>query len=179
MKIVDRTVFVFREACIADCLAVAGVNIRSWQESFPDRLLQANDLSIEHRAAMFQSRFGAGFYRMHVAEAGGQVIGFVDVGAPRDTRWTCEAELYALYVLKPYQRHGVGQRLFELACEAVIDAGRHSMYLIALSDSPYRTFYERLGARLLALRPAGAVGGQDAHVIYAWRDLQQRRSRSD
>jgi GNAT superfamily N-acetyltransferase len=179
MKIVDRKTATFRVARAEDCLAVAEVNIRSWQESFPDRALQADDLSIERRAAMFQRRFGANFYRMNVAEADGQVIGFVDVGAPRDTRWTCEAELYALYVLKPYQRHGVGQRLFELACEAVIDAGRHSMYLIALSDSPYRTFYERLGALHLASRPTDAVRGQDAHVIYAWPDLQQRRSRSD
>jgi GNAT superfamily N-acetyltransferase len=124
---------------------------------------------------MFRRRFGASFYRMHVAEAQGQgVIGFVDVGHPRDARWNCDAELYAIYVLKRYQGLGVGQRLFELACEAVLAQGLASMYLIALQDNPYRVFYDRLGGRPLAQVPAGAVAGQDAHVIYAWFDLRGR-----
>lgn len=167
----------WREARAGDSVAVAEVNLRAWQESFPERPLHRDDASLERRAAMFRRRFGAAFYWMHVAEARGRVVGFVDVGAPRDARWNCEAELYAIYVLKAYQRCGVGRRLFELACDSVVFGGRTSMYLIALQDSPYRAFYERVGAHQLALRPAGAVPGQDAHVIYAWFNLPRSASR--
>ncbi|HEU5296854.1 MAG TPA: GNAT family N-acetyltransferase, partial [Burkholderiaceae bacterium] len=104
------------------------------------------------------------------------VVGFVDVGRARDARWNCNAELYAIYVLKAYQRGRLGQRLFALACEAVVAEGLDSMYLIALQDNPYRAFYERLGGQRLAQLGAGAVPGQDAHVIYAWPDLHRRRS---
>ncbi len=172
----DRPAVTWREASVADSLAAAEVNVRSWQESFAGgRWRQdAGDLSVERRAAMFRRRFGASFYRMYVAEAPGEgVIGFVDVGRPRDARWNCDAELYAIYVLKPYQRQGLGHRLFELACDAVRAEGLRSMYLIVIEDSPYRIFYERLGGRQLAQRPAGAVPGQDAHVIYAWPDLRR------
>jgi ribosomal protein S18 acetylase RimI-like enzyme len=164
----------WRQASVADGLAAAEVNVQSWQESFPGRQQDSDD-SIERRVARFRRRFNDSSYRMYVAETQGQgVIGFVDVGRPRDARWNCDAELYAIYVLKRYQGLGVGQRLFELACEAVLAQGLASMYLIALQDNPYRVFYERLGGRLLAQVPAGAVAGQDAHVIYAWFDLRGR-----
>jgi GNAT superfamily N-acetyltransferase len=173
----ERCVITWRPARVTDCLAAAEVNLRAWRESFPERPLHSDDRSVERRAAIFSRRFAAAFYRMHVAEACGRVVGFVDVGQPREAHWNCEAELYAIYVLKAYQRRGVGRRLFELACEAAVAAGRTSMYLIALQDSPYRPFYEGLGARQLASRAAGAVPGQDAHVIYGWLNLQPPASR--
>ena len=175
MFVGDPPAVTLREACAGDSLAVAEVNIRSWQESFPNRPLHTDEVSIEQRAGMFRRRFDATFYRMHVAEAHGRVVGFVDVGSPRNGRWNCDAELYAIYVLKAFQRHGLGRRLFDLACEAVVAADLRSMYLIALQDSSYRGFYERLGATQLAVRAAGVVPGQEAHVIYAWFDLPQRR----
>jgi len=166
-----------RLASAADSLSVAEVNIRSAQESFPRKPMRPEDMSIERRAAMFRRRFDGVFYRNYVAEAPGRgVIGFVDVGPPRELRWSCDAELYAIYILKAHQRRGLGRRLFDLACEAVVAEGLRSMYLIALLDNPYQAFYERLGGRRLALRPAGVVQGQDAHVIYAWPDLRQRHS---
>jgi ribosomal protein S18 acetylase RimI-like enzyme len=168
-----------RAATVADCIAAAEVNIRAWQQSFADRPpLVAGDASVERRADLFRRRFDAPLYRMYVAEAQGQgVVGFVDVGPPREPGWHCDAELYAIYVLKPYQRTGVGSRLFELAWGAVLAAGLRSMYLIVLQDSPYRAFYERAGGRLLAQRAAGALPGQDAHAIYAWLDLRGRIGR--
>lgn len=167
----------WRRATVADSVAVAEINIRSWQESFPDRPLHADDLSIERRAEMFRRRFGEAFYRMYVAEAGGEgVIGFVDVGMSRNARWHCDAELYAIYLLKAHQGRGFGRQLFDLACQAVVAQGLESMYLIALQDNPYRSFYERLGGRQVAQLAVHEVPGQDAHVIYAWFDLAQRRS---
>jgi GNAT superfamily N-acetyltransferase len=167
----DSTV-TFRTASVADSLAAARVNMRSAHDAMPAAHPPPDDVSIERRAAMFSRRFGAAFYRMVVAEAPGPgMVGFVDVGLPRNARWGCDAELYAMYVLGPYQRGGVGRRLFELACEAVRAQRLDSMYLIALQDNPCRAFYERLGGRTLAHLAAGAVAGQDAHVIYAWSGL--------
>lgn len=177
MSASGRPVVSCRQASVADSLAVAEVNIRSMQESFPHRPMHADDLSIERRAAMFRRRFEGDFYRMYVAEARiSGVIGFVDVGRPRELRWNCDAELYAIYVLKAHQRSGLGCRLFDLARQAVVAEGLQSMYLIAMLDNPYQAFYERLGGRRHAQRPAGAVPGQDAHVIYAWLDLRHRQS---
>lgn len=161
-----------RAATVHDSLAAALVNVRSWKASFPQRATET-DLSVQRRAALFRQRFeGPGFYRMVVAEAANRgVVGFADVGAPRDAQWGRDVELYALYVLHPWQRRGVGGMLFACACEAVHAQGLASMVLIALEDSPYRVFYERHGGRVLARRGAGAVPGQDAHVVYVWDDV--------
>ncbi|HEU5296842.1 MAG TPA: hypothetical protein VFU71_18820, partial [Burkholderiaceae bacterium] len=73
----DRPAVICRAASVTDSFAVAEVNIRSLQESFPGRPMDPDDLSIERRAAMFRRRFGTAFYRMYVAEAPGHgVVGF-------------------------------------------------------------------------------------------------------
>ena len=165
----DRARITWRQASVADCLSVAEVNIRSLRESFAGRSWSPDpgDLLLEQRAAMFRRRFDDPFYRMHVAEAEGQgVVGFVDVGRPRETRWNCDAELYAIYVLKAYQRNGVGRRLFELACDAVQAEGLQSMCL----SSPGQSLLEilrgprRPAARATAGRWSGAGRPRDLRV---------------
>lgn len=165
----------YREATIEDSFAAARVNVQSWTESFAAIRPQSalGNMSVEQRAALFRRRFAADLYKMFVAEVPRQgVIGFVDVGRARENCWGCDVELYALYILKEFQRKGIGRRLFDLAAGAVASKGMNSLYLIVLQDSPYKPFYERMGGRRLAERSSGATAGEDAHIIYAWDNLR-------
>ena len=51
----------FREATVADCVAVAEVHVRSWRESFAGIVPQSfmDRMSVERRAAAFAQGFGA------------------------------------------------------------------------------------------------------------------------
>lgn len=173
-----------REATVADCYAVAVVNVRSWQESFRGIVPQAalDRMNYEKRAAAFAQRFeqkaSAGdddFYRMLVAELPGpEVVGYVDFGPPRETSYgTFASELYSIYVLKEYQGRGVGARLFRVMAVALVARGLGSLFLLTLEASPYRRFYERMGGRLLGCGAYEIDGVPFVELAYGWHDLSE------
>lgn len=162
---------IYREATTADCPAVAEVHVRSWRESFAGIVPQAflDKMSVEQRAGAFAARFSDDAYRMYVAEAPGiGVVGFADCGAPRDDVGGFEAELYAIYLLPEYQGRGVGRELFGRVVEALVGSARRSMHLLALEVSPYRSFYEKLGGRVIGRRPKELEGVAFDVVVYGW-----------
>lgn len=167
----------FREATAADCAAVAEVHVRSWRESFaglvPQEFLDA--MSVERRTRAFAERFAApsSSYRMFVAEAAGRgVVGFADFGEPREEFGGYEGELYAIYLLPEFQRRGVGGRLFRLGVEHLLASGRRSMYLLALKVSPYRTFYEKMGGRVVGSKRVEIGGEPFDELVYGWDELR-------
>jgi GNAT superfamily N-acetyltransferase len=93
------------------------------------------------------------------------------VGPARQSDWQCDAELYSIYVLKAFQRKGVGLRLFDLAVAAGLARGMNSLYVIVLRDSPYRRFYEKLDGRQIFDSVAGSADDDQAYVVYAWAQL--------
>jgi GNAT superfamily N-acetyltransferase len=168
-------VVTFRRATLRDCEAVAETNVRSWRESFAGIRPQAalDTMSVPQRTDMYRRRFTGESYHMFVAEVHEHgVIGFVDVGRARQNR-AYDAELYAIYIRKAFQRHGLGTSLFELAINAAIADGMDSLCLIVLADSPYRAFYEKLGGCLVAEAMADAAEHGDSYVTYAWKNLRR------
>jgi GNAT superfamily N-acetyltransferase len=161
----------FREATIDDCMSVAGVHVRSWQESFAGIVPQAflDKMSVEKRARAFEEGFRAASYKMYVAEVPESgVIGFADRGEPRDNIGRYAAELYAIYLLPEFQRRGIGENLFKLVVESFVREGRCSMYLYALEVSPYRTFYEKMNGRVVGRKRREIEGIPFDELVYGW-----------
>ena len=166
---------IYREATVEDSYAVAQVHVKSWRESFAGLVPQSfmDNMTVEKRAKAFASRATNGFYKMFLAETLEErvVVGFMDVGKPRDGELPYDAELYAIYLLKEFQRKGIGQELFRMGVEALVAEGMHSMYLLALEVSPYRPFYEKLGGRLAGRKVVTLDGVDFFAVVYAWDSL--------
>lgn len=164
----------FREATIADCPAVAKVHVQSWKESFAGIVPQTflDKMSVEKRAKAFEKGFSAPFYRMYVAEVPNRgLVGFADFGEPRENIDAYDGELYAVYLLPEFQRKGVGGRLFNLGVEFLRGSGKSSMYLLALEVSPYRSFYEKMGGRIVGSKQIELEGDRYDELIYGWEDL--------
>lgn len=164
----------FREATVSDCTAVAGAHVRSWRESFAGLVPQPflDKMSVERRARAFEGRFSDDSYRMYVAEAPGRgVVGFADFGEPREPVGAYEGELYAIYLLREFQRRGLGRRLFRLGVEFLTGRGKSSMYLLALEVSPYRTFYEKMGGRVVGRKQIEIEGVTYDELVYGWDSL--------
>lgn len=164
----------FREATVADCLAVARVHVQSWQESFAGIVPQTflDKMSVEQRTEAFEQGFSAASYKMYVAESPERgVVGFADFGAPRESIDDYEGELYAVYLLPEVQRKGVGGRLFNLGVEHLVRSGRSSMYLLALEVSPYKSFYEKMGGRIVGRKQTEIEGIEYDELIYGWDSL--------
>ena len=165
---------ILRRATVSDSPAVARVHVQSWRESFTGIVPQSflEKMSFEDRAQAFRTRFAVDSYRMFMAETPADgVIGFADFGKARETDRPYQAELYAIYLLRDFQRQGVGRKLFTLGVESLVTDGMNSMYVLTLEASPYRSFYEKMGGRMVD-RGAIEIGGvKYTELIYGWDSL--------
>jgi GNAT superfamily N-acetyltransferase len=129
-------------------------------------------ITVERRTKAFEERFQSDSYKMYVAEgADGGIIGFADCGEPRDDIEGYQAELYAIFLLPEFQGSGVGRRLFSLCVEAVAKSGKSSMYLLAFENSPYRSFYDKMGGVVIGKKQVEIEGTMFDAVVYGWKNL--------
>ncbi|HVF47797.1 MAG TPA: 3-deoxy-manno-octulosonate cytidylyltransferase [Pyrinomonadaceae bacterium] len=163
----------FRRATHSDMPHVARVHVDSWQRSFagiaPDKFL--NDMSVEKRLESYAGRASECGYTMIVADhpdAG--IVGFGDFGPP-SLPFDFDRQIYSFYFLPEFQRRGLGERLFRRCVAEMMDDGTGSLCLDSLEVSPYRRFYEKMGARIVG-RDSHKLGDQDFEtVIYGWDDI--------
>ncbi len=166
--------FTFREATVADALAVAKVHVQSWRESFAGIVPQTylDKMSVENRTKVFEKGFALDSYKMFVAETEANgIVGFADFGKARDNHDKFEAELYAIYLLRDFQRKGIGSKLFDLVVQSVVADGINSLSLIALEVSPYKSFYEKTGGHLVERKTTNIEGESYTTIIYGWDKL--------
>jgi ribosomal protein S18 acetylase RimI-like enzyme len=165
---------IYREATISDCTAVATVHVRSWRESFAGVVPQSflDNMSVENRSKAFEERFSLADYKLYVAEGEENgIVGFADFGPPRDSIDGYEAELYAIYLLPEFQGRGVGAELFRRGIEDLVKQGVSTMYLLALGASPYKSFYEKMGGRVIAKQQKEIDGDVFDVLVYGWDRL--------
>ncbi|MDQ3063961.1 MAG: 3-deoxy-manno-octulosonate cytidylyltransferase, partial [Acidobacteriota bacterium] len=173
-QILEAEKIVYRKANVKDALAVAKVHVESWHKSFAGIVPQAflNNLTVEKREKAFRQRFDEANYKMFVAEtAKDGIVGFADFGAARESDFAFEAELYAIYLLREFQGKGVGENLFRLCLKEMSADGFNSMYLIALEVSPYKSFYEKMGGKIVGRGNHFLLLVEYKTVIYGWKNL--------
>ncbi|MGI8655941.1 MAG: GNAT family N-acetyltransferase [Pyrinomonadaceae bacterium] len=164
----------FREATVADALAVGRVQVQSWRESFVGIVPQTflDKMSVENRAKKFEEGFAVDFYKMFVAETQENgIVGFADFGKARDNHNQYEAELYAIYLLRDFQRKGIGGKLFDLGVQSLVAQNMNSLSLTALEISPYKPFYEKMGGHFVERKTTNIEGESYATVVYGWDRL--------
>lgn len=170
----------FREATVADALAVAKVHVQSWRESFSGIVPQTflDKMSIENRAKAFEKGFVADRYKMFVAETQeNEIVGFADFGKARDKYSRYEGELYAIYLLRDFQRKGLGGKLFDLGVQYLVANNMNSLSLITLEVSPFKSFYERKGGRPVERKTTNIEGVSYNTVVYGWDKLASLKER--
>ncbi len=175
-KIVAARQIVYRKAAAEDAPAVARVHVESWRKSFAGIVPQEflDNLTVEKREPAFRQRFDETDYKMFVAEtAQSGIVGFADFGEARESGFGFEAELYAIYLLPEFQGKGIGENLFRLCQKEMIADGFDSMYLMALSVSPYKSFYEEMGGQIVGTGNHFLALVEYETFIYGWKDLRE------
>lgn len=75
--------------------------------------------------------------KIFVAEdMAGNIVGFSNGGRRRNNEFEHDGELFAIYLLKDYQRIGLGKKLFNSVVESLKDNGYIKMMLWVLKDNP-------------------------------------------
>ena len=134
-----------RPARAEDARGIAKVHVETWRATYPGVMPQKllDELSVDEREARWRSMMGRGESATFVAEADGDVVGFVSVGRS----WTepQAGELYAIYVVPRAQGTGAGLALMETAVEWLSERFDEAILWVATENPPARRFYERYG----------------------------------
>jgi ribosomal protein S18 acetylase RimI-like enzyme len=162
---------VMREATMADLRPLAELHVRTFNEthvgpfgsgpSYATREWQWREKLAETDATSF----------VLVLETGAKhLVGFIWCHPTHENpKWM--ARLNKIYLLREYQRRGLGKRLVAAAVDRLLANGLTSMALFTEPDNePACNFYEQLsGERQLDER--GAFGG-----MYGWPDLHKLKA---
>ncbi|HEY6621788.1 MAG TPA: GNAT family N-acetyltransferase [Steroidobacteraceae bacterium] len=149
----DDDVAPIRAAIPGDAHRLAKMHVTSWHESYtgilPDKILAS--LSTEARAAswarILQEPPSVRSTAVYLAEHDGAICGFGSCGAQRAENLEdlgYDGEISAIYVLREFQKQGIGTRLFRHMSLDLIRRGFNGAALWVLRDNlGARRFYER------------------------------------
>lgn len=177
-----KTSMTIRIATIDDAAELGKMHIASWRETYtgilPEGMLSS--LSVPARIAKWQEilREPASVEAtvVHVTEDDGNIIGFGSCGPQRTEELKGRGyagEFSGIYVLRAFQRHGVGARLMSIMASDLASRGFNAASLWVLRDNAgARQFYERFGGQVVEERED--VRGQVTLVelAYGWANLR-------
>jgi ribosomal protein S18 acetylase RimI-like enzyme len=187
MNHVIKTSMTIRIATIDDAAELGKMHVASWRETYtgilPEGMLSS--LSVPARITKWQEilREPASVEAtvVHVMESDGNIIGFGSCGPQRTEKLKVRGyagEFSGIYVLRAFQRHGVGARLMSIMASDLASRGFNAASLWVLRDNAVaRQFYERFGGQVVEERED--VRGQVTLVelAYGWANLRAFEAR--
>jgi GNAT superfamily N-acetyltransferase len=156
---------IVRPATAADAEAMARCHAASADVAYAH--IAARDPGLTERRLRAWVEILAGDHRAHLAEAGGEVIGVLNVS---------DDELHVIYVHPDWWGTGAGQRLLDTA-HALLAETCDEAVLTVLADNPRaRRFYERNGWELAEELVEQHFAGLDVPVCRYRKRFSSARS---
>ncbi|MGE7759946.1 N-acetyltransferase family protein [Peribacillus sp. NPDC097895] len=164
-----------RKATENDVNGIAHVHINSWQTTYtgilPNQYLSS--LNIEARKKNWKRNLKMLHSATFVAEnAKGEIIGFAAGGPEQTHEPLIQGEVYAIYILKEYQRQGLGRKMIKAVIHELMKMEHKNLIIWALKDNPSCGFYKALGGRVIAEKTVKMAGIKLIEVGYGWEDIQ-------
>ena len=83
---------------------------------------------------------------LYVVEDSGRLVGYMDCGAPYRPYKEFKQEIGLLYLLKEYQRKGIGKELFNLATNRIKENGYNEFFVCCNKyNLNAQEFYKKMG----------------------------------
>ena len=163
-----------RPATVDDALEIARVHVASWRSAYKELLPGdfLDSLSEREYTERWTRFIDRGSSRVYVVEHDGELIGFASGGRERAGETGYTGELYAIYILDAFQRHGYGRELVKAVVTGLREMGLDDMIIWVLRDNqPARLFYERLGGVYVRAQPITIGSATLEEVSYGWPRL--------
>ncbi|SMC47390.1 GNAT family N-acetyltransferase [Papillibacter cinnamivorans] len=153
---------IIRRALPGEETEVSRIMVRTWKTAYAGIVdgayLNALDEKNEKRISSLLRDIEEG--KVLVAVLENTVVGFAIFGPARENRYSGLGEIYALYVVDPLQKNGVGRRLVNAAKEELHQTGYTEFVVGCLTDNPSCRFYEKMGG-IKTEEKNLAIGGRD------------------
>ncbi len=168
-----------RPALAADSPALAKIHIETWRNDYrgfaSDGYLAS--LSVEEVAGAYRGYIQAEETCVLLAEdAAGHGVGLASCGPYRDEGYrlndTFLGEIYNLYVLPRGRNTGTGRALVAAAARWLQAHGMGSMMLWTLERSTSKSFYARIGGRIVGRREATIGANEVTDLAFGWDDVK-------
>jgi GNAT superfamily N-acetyltransferase len=153
---------IVRDATREDIPALADLHVRTWNATYPG---VRRPPTYEIRESQWREAFGTpdgSWFCFVIENAQRQLVGFAKGVRNPDG----SGGLNKIYLLRDYQRLGLGRRLVGHLTRRFLAQGISSMYVSADAGNPSCGFYEALGA----VNTVDRMGRKNLGA-YVWRDL--------
>ena len=153
---------VIREATPNDVPAIAKVHVAAWNWTYLPFLMRGPSVAVREQQwrAAFAKRDGSWFCYV-VENEQGELVGFAKGCVSDNPEY--EGELNKIYLLREYQRRGLGRRLVGLVARRFLSDGKNSMWLYGDARNPSAKAWIALGG----IKTDNDPGNGN----YGWRDL--------
>lgn len=140
-----------RQAVLNDAQAIATVHVTSWRETYAGIIPASylDRLDIAERKQIWTTAVERG-QSVLVAVVDDKVVGFANGGRNRDKDTPYAGELYAIYLLKDFQKRGIGKQLFDGVVAQLTSENCLPFVTWVLADNPTLGFYQHTGGKIVA-----------------------------
>jgi ribosomal protein S18 acetylase RimI-like enzyme len=168
--------FHIRDAQPDDVPGLARVHVDCWRTTYrgivpDDYLAKLNYDDSESRWRRILGDAGSTSLVYVALDDNETVIGFVSGGPARPESYGFTGEVYAIYLLKEFQRSGIGGAMLSAATRSLAGHGFDSLLIWVLTENPSCRFYESMGGVLVAEKKVLIGGTELDEVGYGWRDI--------
>ncbi|MFF2753092.1 GNAT family N-acetyltransferase [Psychrobacillus sp. NPDC058041] len=166
---------IIRAATLDDAMCIAKVHVDCWRTTYKNCLPSEflDKLSYNHKTESWIKNISDNDHYVFVAEnSEGKIVGFADGGKRYTNKIKCSGDLTSIYLLKKYQKMGVGKMLVNKLFETFNRLGYKTIFVEVLEDNDSRFFYEALGAQLLESKKINIAGVELNLLIYRWEDIR-------
>ncbi len=142
----------YRKANIDDCYAIAELKGVVWNTTYKgiysDESLANYD--IERNARTFLQIVNNPEIEIYVAIDNERIVGFMTCGKTYKKFKHYEQEIGLLYILKEYQRQGIGRRFFDIARKQVKESG-YSEFIVSVNSKNENaiSFYVSMSGKVI------------------------------
>jgi ribosomal protein S18 acetylase RimI-like enzyme len=156
--------FIIREATAEDVHDLALLHVKTWSETYGGHGPRLGVREFQWKE-MFKDPLRKWFVLV-IENPAGELVGFAK-GQPYKHEDLPEfnGELNKFYVLREYQKLGLGRKLLGHVARRLMGMGINNMVLFGIPQNPSCGFHERMGGERLWDKKGVFQGG------YCWRDL--------
>jgi len=160
--------FKIRDARAEDINALAALHVKTWRETYWTTLSPPiYEIRLRQWQQLFKENDGSWFCLV-VENKNGDLVGFAKGNAYKHSDLPeFSGELNKIYLLRQYQRVGLGRRLIAEVARRFLLQGISNMVLFGTPSNPSCKFHDAMGGEKL-------LGKNDEfHGGYCWRDLRE------